>query len=174
MARLLRLYVGIARYALHANVHSTGNELSKGQQGILKVLLDWEKHALSSIVCFDRVDAASDSTYEINVEQPCQHTSCASCLITYKSFLILMLSREFEIVFLCRVVHSSAIYPLIAEQTKLTDTTMDTLHRRTIERLSEFCPIHGILSRDLEVLNRLWSSGDSVPLMELARAYELV
>lgn len=62
MAKLLRPYVG---YALHANVHSTGNELSKGQQRILKVLLDWEKNALSSIVCFDRVGAAPDSTYEM-------------------------------------------------------------------------------------------------------------
>lgn len=85
-----------------------------------------------------------------------------------------MLSREFKTVFLCRVIRSSKIYSLIAVQTKLTDTIMDTLRRRTMKKLSEFCPSHRILSRDLEALNRLWSSGDSVLLVELVRAYELV
>ncbi|KAJ6280874.1 hypothetical protein J3E71DRAFT_178751 [Bipolaris maydis] len=173
MAKLLRPYVG---YALHADIHSTGNESSKGQQGILKVLFDWEKHALSSIVCFDRVGAASDSTYEMYQKtggSPVMMSNPVSTLHAQLS-LILMLSSEFKIVFLCRVVRSSTIYPLIVEQTKLTDTTMDTLRRRTTKKLSEFFPSHEILCRDLEALNRLWSSGDSVPLVELVRAYELV
>ncbi|KAI1676122.1 hypothetical protein KJE20_14288 [Pyrenophora tritici-repentis] len=166
MAKLLRPYVGIAEYALHSYVHSPEDRLSNGQQDIVKVFLNWEKYALLTVECFDRVGAASDSMYET-----CQTKSGSSMMLSNP---VSALHTEFKIVFLFRVIRSSANYPLIAEQTKVTAATIDALRRRTIKRLSEFGPIHPILSRDLEALNRLWLPGDSVPLMELVRAYDLV
>ena len=77
MANLLRPYVGIAEYALHSNAHSPEGVLSKGQQDILKVFLNWEKYALSTVECFDRVCATSDSMYET-----CQNTSGGSIMLS--------------------------------------------------------------------------------------------
>lgn len=77
MAKLLRPYVGIAEYALHSYVHSPEDVLSKGQQDILKVFLNWEKYALLTVEYFDRIGAASDNMYET-----CQNTSGSSIMLS--------------------------------------------------------------------------------------------
>ena len=50
------------------------------------------------------------------------------------------------------VVCSSAIYPLLIEQTQLTLASLHTLRLRTIVRLSEFGPKSPLLTKDLEKL----------------------
>ncbi|KAL6150045.1 hypothetical protein ACJQWK_02582 [Exserohilum turcicum] len=159
MAELLRPYLDIMRYALHSTVHSTENELSEGQQGILRVLLYWEKYALSSFVSFDRVGAASDSTYEIY-----QSTSDSSVMLSNP---ISKMHTQFKTVLIFRAIRSSAIYPLIAKRTELTDEVMETLRRRTIKRLSEFQPGHRTLTQDLRALNKLWLLENQVSSVEL-------
>lgn len=74
MATLLRPYVGIAEYALHSYVHSPEVILSNGQQDILKVFLNWEKYALLTVECYDRVGAASDSSIMLSNPVSALHT----------------------------------------------------------------------------------------------------
>lgn len=142
MVKLLRLYVGIA---LQVHVPSTEAQLSKGQQWIVKVVATWVMFTHSSIVCFDRVGAATNSTYEmyqdtscstVMLSKPCEHWPYASCSIINKLSLILTFSRLFKKALLLRALRFSAIHPWIAEQTKLTDEDMDKLYRYTIKRLS--------------------------------------
>ncbi|KAJ5063745.1 hypothetical protein PSV09DRAFT_2374418 [Bipolaris maydis] len=163
-AALLRPYLDIAVHAMRYNADSVSKELSEGQQGILKVLFDWEKHALSSMVCFDRVGTASDSKYEMY-----QSTGGSSVILSNP---VNTLHAKFKNVFLLRALRFSAIHPWIAEQTRLTDEKVDKLHRYTIKSLSSFRAGHRTLTRDLEALNRLQSLGDSVPWMDLVSAYE--
>jgi hypothetical protein len=76
-AHLLRPFLDMTIDALHSNAGSITKELSEGQQRTLQVLFNWEKYALSSIVCFDRVGAASDSEYEMY-----QDTSGSSVMLS--------------------------------------------------------------------------------------------
>lgn len=86
MTQLLRPYVELA---LHFRI------VSKGLRSILSVLLNWERYALSSLICFDRVGTASDSTYnmyESTIGSPAMLSSPVSTLHTqvfppFKSYL---------------------------------------------------------------------------------------
>ena len=62
-------------------------------------------------------------------------------------------SREVENVLNLYAVRSSAIYPLLADQTQLTLMSLDILRLRTIVRLSKFRPKSPLLTKDLEKLH---------------------
>lgn len=163
MVKLLRPYMGIT---LQVHVPSTEAQLSKGQQWILKVVATWVMFTHSSIVCFDRVGAATNSTYEMYQDPSCSTVMLSNPVNTGHTL--------FKKALLLRALRFSAIHPWIAEQTKLTDEDMDKLYRYTIKRLSKFLPRHSILSQNLETLNQVWSLEDSMQWKELVEAYELI
>lgn len=66
-------------------------------------------------------------------------------------------------------IRYSAIYPLLAERTQLTQSTLDAVRLRTVDRLSGFWPSSPLLIQDLETLRTLGCEGESINSLTLAR-----
>lgn len=62
VAELLRPYLDVLKYLDRIKV--SVNETSKGQQGLLHILHDWKRYALSNIIAFDRIGAVDDNAYK--------------------------------------------------------------------------------------------------------------
>jgi len=80
---------------------------------------------------------------------------------------LLISSSESENVFILWAIHSSAIYPLLAEQ-MLPQAIMDAIRRRTVHRLSNFSPRSRRLNQDLAVLSKLEFESNSIDVLALA------
>ncbi|KAI0616722.1 hypothetical protein TUN199_11287 [Pyrenophora tritici-repentis] len=158
IAKLLRPYLEIIRKCERFAV--TLNKLSAGQRGLIGVVETWIDGALSSIIAFDRIGAVPEGAYE-------EHRS-TNRIPVMLSNPVKTLHAEFENVLILHAVHFSAIYPLLSAQTELTETSLNALRVRTIDRLSGFWPKSPLLTRDLKILGMLKQKGDSVALLELA------
>ncbi|KAI1530443.1 hypothetical protein PtrSN002B_010964 [Pyrenophora tritici-repentis] len=158
IAKLLRPYLEIIRKC--ERFAGTLNKLSAGQRGLIGVVESWIQGALSSIVAFDRIGAVSDGVYE-------EYRSTNKIPIVLSN-PVKTLHAEFENVLILHAVYFSAIYPLLSAQTGLTETSLNALRVRTIDRLSGFWPKSPLLTRDLKILGMLKQKGDSVALLELA------
>ncbi|KAI0572217.1 hypothetical protein Alg130_10585 [Pyrenophora tritici-repentis] len=158
IAKLLRPYLEIIRKCKRFAV--TLNKLSTGQRGLIGVVESWIQGALSSIIAFDRISAVPEGAYE-------EHRS-TNRIPVMLSNPVETLHAEFENVLILHAVYFSAIYPLLSNQTKLTETSLKALRFRTIHRLSRFWPESPLLTRDRKMLGMLEKEGDSVPLLELA------
>ncbi|EMD96394.1 hypothetical protein COCC4DRAFT_64913 [Bipolaris maydis ATCC 48331] len=156
MAELLRPYLSILEHP----EFNAPRELTKFQQGTLQLVIDWEQHAVSNIISFDRIGADPNSVYEI-----CRSTSSIRVALSNP---VDTLHSEFKTVLLLRAIRSSKIYPLISNQLKLSEAAMNILYSRTIERLSDFRPVVPLLTQDLQILGISWRQEDSVRHLELA------
>ncbi|EDU46218.1 predicted protein [Pyrenophora tritici-repentis Pt-1C-BFP] len=149
IAKLLRPYLEIIRKCERFAV--TLNKLSAGQRGLIGVVESWIHGALSSIIAFDRIGAVSDGAYE-------EYRSTNKIPIVLSN-PVKTLHAEFENVLILHAVHFSAIYPLLSAQTELTETSLNALRVRTIDRLSGFWPKSPLLTRDLKILVRINMGG---------------
>jgi hypothetical protein len=84
------------------------------------------------------------------------------------AFSRLTLTREFENIIILGAIYSSAIYPSLAGRTQLTETSLNTLRLRAMDRLSKHWPKSPLLARDLAILRVLWPQGDFIALLDLA------
>ncbi|RMZ71824.1 c6 zinc finger domain-containing [Pyrenophora seminiperda CCB06] len=155
LTKLLRPYLGIVR-----NCDTTAlDKLSVCQQGFIKVVLTWVQSALSNLIVYDRIGADPNSEYEAYRSTSKIPVMLASPINT--------LHAEFETVLILQAIHSSAIYMLLAELTPLSETVLDTLYFRTVERLGGFRPSSQLFDRDLEILRRLRTQEDKVAFLDL-------
>jgi hypothetical protein len=175
ISTLLRPYLEIVRDC--ECFSATMDKPSAGQRGLIGVIQSWVQAAVASTIAFDRIGAGTDSAYEtfqstnnspVMLSNPVESLHAQVVPSFYMSLSTLTQPREFENVLILQALHSSAIYPWLDERTKLTETTLDTLHSRTVDRLSEVSPRSPLLSRDLKILRMLRSQGDSVALLDLA------
>jgi hypothetical protein len=172
---LLRPYLEIVRDC--ECFSATMDKPSAGQGGLIGVIHSWVQAAVASIIAFDRIGAGTDSVYEIfqstnnspvMLSNPVKSLHAQVVPSFSMSLSTLTQPREFENALILQALHSSAIYPWLVERTKLTKTTLDSLHFRTVDRLSRFSPRSPLLSRDLKILRMFRSQGDSVALLDLA------
>ena len=172
IAEFLRPYLDIV---LRECLALTTDKMSAGQQGLTDVVHLWVKATLASIISLDRIGAVIDSAYEayqgssnipVLLSNPVQ--SLHSQVAPFRMLLSLLISsREFQNVILFWAIHSSAIYPLLAEQT-LPKATMEAVRCRTIRRLSTFWSRPRQLNQDLAVLRTLGFDRKSIDYLALA------
>lgn len=174
-SKLLRPYLEIMRDC--ECFSATMDKPSAGQQGLIGVIHSWVQAAVASTIAFDRIGAGTESAYEtfqstnnspVMLSNPVESLHAQVVPSFYMSFSTLTQPREFENALILQALHSSAIYPWLVERMKLTETTLDALHLRTVDRLSRFSPRSPLLRRDLKILRMLRSQGDSVALLDLA------
>ncbi|KAF1354408.1 hypothetical protein EJ07DRAFT_168352 [Lizonia empirigonia] len=145
IAQLLRPYLEMTqnRTCFNANV----DKQSAGQRGFIEVILSWINGTLSSIIACDRIGAVPDSAYEAY-----QRASRSSVMLSNP---VKTLHTECENVLILQAIRSSAIYPLLAGRTQLTEASLTALRLRTVDRLSGFWPNSPLLTQDLRMLRML-------------------